>query len=75
MAAIYHIEYSHPSGDFFKSPEMTLSDMEKEFDYAPITEEMFVEIMKKNFLKRKTVRESNIKIFKDDKVIYEQKKF
>ena len=56
MAAIYHIEYSHPSGDFFKSPEMTLSDMEKEFDYAPITEEMFVEIMKKNFLKRKAVR-------------------
>lgn len=75
----YYVEYNHPSGDYFKSPEMTIEEMEKEFNYSPITEELFVNLMKENFKSRRTVRESNIQIIKkiDDveTILYEQKKF
>lgn len=75
----YYIEYRHPSGDFRKSSEETLSEMEKEFNYHPITEQLFIDLMKKNFKTRKTTRESNIQIIKEvdgiKTVIYEQKKF
>lgn len=75
----YYIEYRHPSGDFRRSSETTLSEVEEEFDYRPITEQLFVDLMKKNFKTRKTTRESNIQIIKEvngiKTVIYEQKKF
>ena len=74
----YYVEYRHPNGDYFKSPEMTIYEMEQEFEH-PFTEEIFVELMKKNFKTRKSVRESNIQIIKEvdgiKTVIYEQKKF
>ena len=38
MEAKYYCEYNHPTGDYFKSPVMTIKEMEKEFSYSPITE-------------------------------------
>ena len=79
MEAKYYCEYNHPTGDYFKSPVMTIKEMEKEFNYSPITEQLFVDLMKQNFNTRKSTRESNIQIIKEvdgiKTVLYEQKKF
>lgn len=79
MEAKYYIEYKHPTGDYFKSPVMTIKEMEKEFNYSPITEQLYVDLMKQNFKKQKNTKESNIQIIKEvdgvKTVLYEQKKF
>lgn len=79
MEAKYYIEYKHPIKGYFKSLVMTIAEMEKEFNYSPITEQLYVDLMKKNFKKQKNTRESNIQIIKEvdgvKTVLYEQKKF
>lgn len=74
MEALYHVEYSHPNGDFYSSPETNLNEFG-----TRITEQQFIDIMKENFETRQSVRESNIQIIKTvgtvQTVIYEQKRF
>ena len=79
MNAIYYIKYSHPNGDYWESPKMSLEDMEELAGQKPITEEIFISTMKDLFQTKKSTRESNIQIIKIDDnceiIIYEQKVF
>ena len=74
MANIYHVEYKHPNGDFYKSPGVTLESLSAQLN-RPVTEEEFLNTTKQLFKTRKAVRESNIKVFRNETVIYEQKVF